>query len=50
MTTFLLVLGFFILLIAAWAPARIRALHSGQTRFDSRHDSSPRIVNGLERR
>ncbi len=39
MTEFLVVLGFFALLIAAWAPARVRALRSGLSKWDSRYDS-----------
>ena len=39
MTEFLVFMGFIALLIAYWAPARIRALRSGLTRWDSRYDS-----------
>ena len=39
MTEFLVFMGFIALLIAYWAPGRVRALRSGQTRWDSRYDS-----------
>ena len=40
MTELLIVLGFLALLIAAWAPSRLRALRSGHTRWDSMYNSS----------
>ena len=49
MTAFLLFLGFIALLIAAWAPARIRDLRSGLHGIDdlSRDSDRRRTLNDL---
>ncbi len=51
MTEFLVFLGFLALVIGAWAPARIDALRSGRSYWDSRNytheDAHVRAARGV---